>query len=73
MQIATDVNINSAPSGALFLLYYAKMLCNGNYCGIIRGKKRQQRGEIPLKEALELVGVGRTRRYELSKEISCRA
>lgn len=29
---------------------------------------RQQRGEITLKEALELVGVGRTRWYELVKE-----
>ncbi len=34
---------------------------------------RQQRGEIKLAEALELVGVGRTRWYELSREVSCRA
>ena len=31
--------------------------------------KRQQRGELKLKEALELVGVGRTRWYELAREI----
>lgn len=29
---------------------------------------RQQRGELSLKEAMELVGVGRTRWYELTKE-----
>ena len=29
---------------------------------------RQQRGELSLKEALELVGVGRTRWYELARE-----
>lgn len=34
---------------------------------------RQQRGEIKLEEALSLVGVGRTRWYELVKEIGCRA
>ena len=32
--------------------------------------ERQQRGEIKLKEALELVGVGRTRWYELAKEVA---
>lgn len=31
--------------------------------------ERQQRGELSLKEALRLVGVGRTRWYELAKEI----
>lgn len=31
---------------------------------------RQQRGEITLKEALSLVGVGRTRWYELAKEVA---
>ena len=30
--------------------------------------ERQQRGEITLKEALDLVGVGRTRWYELARE-----
>lgn len=35
--------------------------------------ERQQRGELKLKEALELAGVGRTRWYELTKEVSCRA
>lgn len=35
--------------------------------------ERQQRGELKLKEALELAGVGRTRWYELAKEVSCRA
>lgn len=34
--------------------------------------ERQQRGELKLKEALELAGVGRTRWYELARE-SCRA
>lgn len=32
--------------------------------------ERQQRGEIKLKEALELVGVGRTRWYELVREMA---
>lgn len=32
--------------------------------------ERQQRGEITLKEALTLVGVGRTRWYELAKEVA---
>lgn len=31
--------------------------------------ERQQRGELSLKESLELVGVGRTRWYELVKEV----
>ncbi len=31
--------------------------------------ERQQRGEIKLKEALQLVGVGRTRWYELVREL----
>lgn len=35
--------------------------------------KRQQLGEISLKEALSLTGIGRTKWYELSREISCRA
>lgn len=30
---------------------------------------RQQRGELTLKEALEMVGVGRTRWYELVREV----
>lgn len=30
---------------------------------------RQQRGELSLKEAMELVGVGRTRWYELAREV----
>lgn len=32
--------------------------------------ERQQSGEISLKEALELVGVGRTRWYELAREVA---
>ena len=32
--------------------------------------ERQQRGEIQLKEALKLVGVGRTRWYELARELA---
>ncbi len=32
--------------------------------------ERQQRGEIKLKEALQLVGVGRTRWYELAREMA---
>lgn len=35
--------------------------------------ERQQRGEIKLSEALKLTGIGRTKWYELSREISCRA
>lgn len=35
--------------------------------------ERQQKGEISLKEALSLAGIGRTKWYELSREISCRA
>lgn len=35
--------------------------------------KRQQSGELSVKEAMSLVGVGRTRWYELTKEICCRA
>lgn len=34
--------------------------------------ERQQRGEIKLSEALKLTGIGRTKWYELSREISCR-
>ena len=34
---------------------------------------RQQRGELKLKEALALTGVGRTRWYELTKEVGCHA
>lgn len=33
---------------------------------------RQQRGELSLKEAMAMVGIGRTRWYELAKENSCR-
>lgn len=32
--------------------------------------EKQQRGEISLKEALAEVGVGRTRWYELAREMS---
>ena len=32
--------------------------------------ERQQRGEIKLKEALKLVGVGRTRWYQLAREMA---
>ena len=35
--------------------------------------ERQRRGEISLKDAMSLTGVGRTKWYELSREISCRA
>lgn len=35
--------------------------------------ERQQKGEISLKEAFNMVGVGRTRWYELVRETSCRA
>ncbi len=35
--------------------------------------EKQRAGELTLKEALALTGVGRTRWYELSREISCRA
>jgi DNA invertase Pin-like site-specific DNA recombinase len=35
--------------------------------------KKQRDGELTLKEALELTGIGRTKWYELSREISCRA
>ena len=34
---------------------------------------RQQRGEISVQEAMSIVGVGRTRWYELARENSCRA
>ena len=34
---------------------------------------RQQKGELKLQEAMSLVGVGRTRWYELAKEVGCRA
>lgn len=34
---------------------------------------KQQAGELTLKEALELTGVGRTKWYELVREVSCRA
>ena len=30
--------------------------------------RRQQNGEVSLKEALALVGIGRTRWYELARE-----
>lgn len=32
--------------------------------------ERQKRGELSLKEALELVGIGRTRWYELAREVA---
>lgn len=35
--------------------------------------EKQKSGEITLKEALSLTGLGRTRWYELSKEVCCRA
>lgn len=35
--------------------------------------KKQMAGELTLKEALELTGVGRTKWYELVRENSCRA
>jgi DNA invertase Pin-like site-specific DNA recombinase len=35
--------------------------------------KKQRDGELTLKEALELTGIGRTKWYELSRETSCRA
>lgn len=35
--------------------------------------EKQRAGELTLNEALALTGVGRTRWYELSREISCRA
>ena len=35
--------------------------------------ERQRRGEIKLAEALKLTGIGRTKWYELSREISCRS
>ena len=34
---------------------------------------RQQKGELKLQEAMSMVGVGRTRWYELAKEVGCRA
>ncbi len=34
---------------------------------------RQQKGELKLQEAMNMVGVGRTRWYELAKEVDCRA
>lgn len=33
---------------------------------------RQQKGELKLQEAMSMVGVGRTRWYELAKEVGCR-
>lgn len=35
--------------------------------------KKQRAGELTLKEALDLTGIGRTKWYELSRENSCRA
>ena len=35
--------------------------------------EKQRAGELTLKEALEQTGIGRTKWYELTKEISCRA
>lgn len=35
--------------------------------------EKQRSGELTLKEALALTGIGRTKWYELSREISCRA
>mgnify|MGYP003307273899 CR=1 FL=1 len=34
---------------------------------------RQQRGELSLKEALSITGIGRTKWYELARENECRA
>lgn len=34
---------------------------------------RQQKGELKLQEAMNMVGVGRTRWYELAREVGCRA
>lgn len=33
--------------------------------------ERQQRGDISLKEALALTGIGRTKWYELTREVNC--
>lgn len=33
--------------------------------------ERQQRGEIKLSEALKLTGIGRTKWYELAREVGC--
>lgn len=41
-----------------------------NFAEVLR---RQRAGEISLKDALSLTGVGRTRWYELCRENSCRA
>ena len=44
--------------------------CPDNFAAVYA---RQQRGEISVSEAMSLVGVGRTRWYELARENSCRA
>ena len=44
--------------------------CPDNFTEVL---KMQKSGEISLKEALGLTGVGRTRWYELCRENSCRA
>lgn len=41
-----------------------------NFAEVLR---RQRAGELSLKEALSLTGLGRTRWYELARENSCRA
>lgn len=41
-----------------------------NFAEVLR---KQKAGELSLREALELTGVGRTRWYELCRENSCRA
>ena len=43
--------------------------CPANFHEVYR---RQQRGDITLQEALEAVGIGRTRWYELARENNCR-
>lgn len=47
-----------------------KEKCPDNFAEVY---KRQQKGELKLQEAMNLVGVGRTRWYELAKEVGCRA
>lgn len=47
--------------------YGRKEKCPENFREVY---ERQQRGEIKLKEALQLVGVGRTRWYELAREVA---
>ena len=44
--------------------------CPENFAEVF---SRQQKGELKLQEAMSIVGVGRTRWYELAKEVGCRA